>query len=86
MTAGVLADVAPARPDVAALVKLMVDNGLTRIVCDGVTIERPLPPPPAPRGAPLQSDFDAFRQMSEDKRDAIMHGVMGGVTPRMGVR
>ena len=32
-------------------------------------------------------DFDAFRQMSEDKREALMHNVMaGGVGPRLGGR
>jgi hypothetical protein len=58
--------------DVAALVEIMVRAGCTRIICDGVTIERPLPPPKDTRAEMVKNDLDRIMAMPEDKRDAAL--------------
>lgn len=56
--------------DVAALLDLMAKHGATRIICGGITIERPLPMP-KDTGAPgALSPRDVFAQMGPEAQEA----------------
>lgn len=53
----------------------MVKHGLTRVLIDGVTIERPRPlqqVAAAKEAPPLEDDFETLRKMSPDKQDAAL--------------
>ena len=60
-------------PEVGALVELMVKHGVTRLVCGDVTLERPLPPPPAPpREATIESEVERLTKMSPEAQDKLL--------------
>ena len=50
----------------------MVKHGLTRVLIDGVTIERPLQVAAAKEAPPPEDDFETLRKMSSDKQDAAL--------------